>query len=75
MKKSLEWHQNCLNNRIKMVNRKKQQLKTLQSEIKRDEKEIMFYSQQINTAFLKRKDSFDRDKFLKPRRGGKQCHR
>jgi len=62
---TLEWHKECLKNRLKGLEEKRRILERQQREIAREEKEIEFYTLQIQTAEQKKKKSFDTDRFMK----------
>ena len=64
MKMTISWHKECLMNRKIYLEKIKKEAKSLQKEIKKSEKEIIFYSSQIEEAKKKKKDGFDRDRFM-----------
>lgn len=68
MKKSIDWHKQCLINRQATHASHIQNLQKLQEEVERGQAEIEFYKEQIAQAILQRKDGFDRDLFLKSRK-------
>ena len=65
MKMSIEWHEDCLANRLAYVDRKKNELNIFQREIERMNKEIDYYKFQISEAILEKRDEFDSERFRK----------
>ena len=64
MKQSIEWHRNCLENRMVTVERQKKELELLKEVITKSEIEIEKYQQQMFTARRRDKAGFDRERFL-----------
>ena len=65
MKKPIEWHKECLKNRVASVETKIVELDRLQKQIAESSIENDNLDMQINIAIQRGMDSFDRDKFLK----------
>lgn len=64
MKQSVEWHEECLKNMISyMKSEHKTALQYLRNYCK-IKKDINFLKKQIEEAKRKKKDGFDRDRFL-----------
>jgi hypothetical protein len=61
---SIDWHKTNLKNHKKYHYGLFKEIQTLRSRYDADSKELDFYELQIDTAFSKGKDSFDRDKYL-----------
>ncbi len=64
MRQSIEWHRNCLGNRMGTAERQKKELEVLKKEITKSEIEIEKYQQQILIAIKRDKAGFDRERFL-----------
>lgn len=65
MKHSIEWHQECLQNKRASLKRLGCDLEILLTQIEKINKECDLYTIQIREAIKKKKDGFDREKFLK----------
>jgi hypothetical protein len=61
---SINWHETNFKNHKKYNDSLFKEIQTLQNRYDADSKELDFYKLQIDTAFSKGKDSFDRDKYL-----------
>ena len=68
---SINWHENNLKNQKKYHYNLFKEIQSLQNKYDADSKKIDFYEKQINTAFSKGKNFFDRDKFLVKRKNRK----
>lgn len=71
IKMPIEWHEECLKNRISSFERKQKELDSLIKQIEKDKEEIEFLEYQIKEAKKANKDSFDSEKFRVPKRSGK----
>jgi hypothetical protein len=65
MKQSLERHKYCLKNQEVALEKMRQNLEQLQAEYKRAVDDTAHYRLQVDEAEKKKKDGFDRDKFMK----------
>lgn len=65
MKESLEWHVKCLENWESTMARDREEILNRINSYKRTKKQYLFYKSQVDKAIELKKDSFDRDKFLK----------
>jgi hypothetical protein len=64
MKHDISWHQNCYNNWKILSDKEDADLVLKRKRWSKNKDELDFYKKQIETAKLKRKDSFDVEKFL-----------
>jgi hypothetical protein len=64
MKRSIEWHRECLINRNKNLEHLIIQRDRLNREIEKDKKENDFYSMQIRTAIDEGRAAFDCERYL-----------
>lgn len=65
MKKSIEWHKECLKNRVASLEIKIAGLDKMQKQIAESSIENDNLDMQIDIAIQRGMDGFDRDKFLK----------
>jgi len=70
MKKSIEWHENCLKNMTTYYQSQRSELDRLKLEVGKFACEILFYDGQIARAKREKRDGFDRDRFM-VKTGGK----
>lgn len=63
-KNPIEWHERCLENMKRTLERDEQSLSDLQSRVDDLNNKISFYASQICRAKLMGKDGFDSDRFL-----------
>ncbi len=63
MKMDIEWHEECLKNRLNFASRKKDHLLRLEAEIETDDQANGLYAAQIDLAKQEGKDGFDLDKY------------
>ena len=63
MKKPIKWHKDCLISQRKHLARNREEIKRMQADCDRLEKDIMLRDSQIIRAEAMGKDGFDPDKF------------
>ena len=63
--KTIEWHEECLRNRLKHQKELSIRLNILKIKLEEFTKENRFYAKQIAAAIEKGKDEFDKNKFLR----------
>jgi len=63
MKMDIEWHEQCLRNRLRTVSDKKNRLRKLEAEVERDDQRNGLYAAQIALAKKEGKDGFDEDRY------------
>jgi hypothetical protein len=63
MKQSITWHEKCLENQVKTIEKKMEEYNRLGAEIKRDLNGANIYKDQIQLAKEKGLDSFDAHRF------------
>ncbi|MBT5269779.1 MAG: hypothetical protein HOL70_10085 [Candidatus Marinimicrobia bacterium] len=63
MKKDIEWHKQCLRNRLRTISEKRDQLLRMETELERVTEGSGLYAKQIDLAIKEGKDGFDRDKY------------
>jgi prefoldin subunit 5 len=64
MEMSVEWHEDCLNNRRRNLEKRRRRLENVSQEIEKEARNIDYYIYQINTAKREKKAGFDRNKYL-----------
>lgn len=69
MRRSINWHEECLKNQKISLKKKGEQLKQLQDNYARCLLDSLSYEQQILEAKMRGKDGFDKEKFNKKKRG------
>ena len=68
MKQSIEWHKGCLKNQQIFLLEEKINLKEQFNKVNNIRKDVLNYENQITKAEEKGMDSFDRERFLKPKK-------
>ena len=63
MKKSIEWHKECLKNAKAQVNRLRLEAESLMKNVEDKERSNALAQAQIDLAIREGKDSFDREKY------------
>ena len=64
MKHSINWHEECLQNRFSSLSKRELELKAMQERVERDTRQYLFYARQIHQARIRGMDSFDSERFL-----------
>jgi len=65
MKNPIEWHKECLVNRVASHERNTQEVIKMKKRLAEDLSDNIFYSMQIESAKKQHKDGFDSDRFMK----------
>ena len=74
-KNTIDWHKKCYLNNKYHIDKKISLLISLEKEIKRDKKNLVFYKKQIETAEIEKRDGFDSERFLLKRKEKKRKER
>lgn len=64
MKRSLEWHRECLENWERSLIGQRNDFARAKANLERSEAEFAFYAQQVEEAERRGMDAFDRDRLL-----------
>lgn len=64
MKMLIDWHKNCLKNRINSADEQRKKIQDALLRLKIEDEKNLFYSAQIKMAEKKGKIDFDQDRFM-----------
>jgi hypothetical protein len=65
MKMSVEWHESCLANQRKTLESLVEEARRAQARVDELRQDSEFYAAQVEAAKKTKRDSFDREKFMK----------